>query len=63
MAVLCECMGGYREGDMHRMALLCKNCRKKDFDRIKYEMGSNQLVTVPDYNWITITLNDPLGVV
>ena len=26
-------------------------------------MGSHQLITVPDYNWITITLNNPLGVV
>ena len=30
---------------------------------IKYEMGSHQLITVPDYNWITITSNNPLGVV
>ena len=39
VAVLCECMGGYREGDMPRigrnapfayhLALLCKSCRKK----------------------------------
>ena len=39
VAVLCECMTGYREGDMPRMgvsvpftyhlALVCKRCRKK----------------------------------
>ena len=39
VAVLCECMGGYREGDMpgmgrsapfaYHFALLCKSCRKK----------------------------------
>ena len=39
VAVLCESMGGYREGDMPRMglnvpfayylALLCKRCRKE----------------------------------
>ena len=34
-----------------------------DYDRIKYEMGSHQLITVPGYNWITITLNNPLGLV
>ena len=27
--VLCECMGGYRDGDIPRMGLLCKSCRKK----------------------------------
>ena len=26
-------------------------------------MGSRQLITGPDYNWITITSNNPLGVV
>ena len=31
-----------------------------DYDQIKYEMGSHQLMTVPDYNWITMT---SLGVV
>ena len=31
--------------------------------KIKYEMGSHQLITVPDYNWITITSNNSLGVV
>ena len=40
VAVLCECMGGYREGDMHRMglsdplayhlALRCKSCKNKN---------------------------------
>ena len=30
-----------------------KVVEKKDYDRIKYEMGSNQLVTVSDYNRIT----------
>ena len=34
-----------------------------NYNRIKYEMGSHQLITVPDYNWITITSNNPLGVV
>ena len=39
VAVLCECMGGLRVGDMlrmglsvpfaHHLALLCKRCRKK----------------------------------
>jgi len=24
-------------------------------------MGSHQLITVPDYNWITITSNNPWG--
>ena len=24
-------------------------------------MGSHQLITVPDYNWITITSNNPKG--
>ena len=34
--VLCECMGGYRDGDIplsvpfvYHLALLCKSCRKK----------------------------------
>ena len=26
-------------------------------------MGSHQLITVPDYNWIRMTSNSPLGVV
>ena len=40
VAVLCECMGGYREGDMPRMglsdpfayhlALRCKRCKNKN---------------------------------
>ena len=44
VAVLCECMGGYREGDMPRMGLSvpfayhlafrCKSCREKK----KYNM-------------------------
>ena len=40
-----------------------KAVEKKDYDRIIYELGSDQLITVHDYNWITITLNNPLGVV
>ena len=28
---------------------------------IKYEMGSHQLITVPDYNWITTTSKNSLG--
>ena len=34
-----------------------------NYNRIKNEMTSHQLITVPDYNWITISSNDPLGVV
>ena len=34
-----------------------------NYNRIKYEMGSHKLLTVPDYNWITITSNNPLGAV
>ena len=30
-----------------------------DYDRIKYEMGSHQLIAVPDYNWIIITSKQP----
>ena len=46
VAVLCECMGGYREGDMpcmglsvpftYHLELLCKSCRiKKTFDPLQ----------------------------
>ena len=30
---------------------------------LKYEMDSHQVITVPDYNRIKITSNNPLGVV
>lgn len=29
-----------------------------NYKRIKYETGSHQLMTVPDYYWITITVHD-----
>ena len=33
-----------------------------NYNRIKYEMGSHQLITVHDYNWIIITSNNLKGV-
>ena len=51
VAVLCECMGGYREGDMPRMGLsvpfayhlvlLCKNCFKKNTEKNMIFLCSN----------------------
>ena len=52
LSFVSACVGGYRESDMHRMALLCKSCRKIDYDRVTYEMGSRQLITLYlDYNY------------
>ena len=53
-------------------SIIASNCQSRvhirprlwsNYNRIEYEMNSHQLLTVPDYNWITVTSNNPKGVV